>query len=109
MTPCWKTLLVDSYDGHIDRVYPIPCYHQAIAKMPLTLRLYSNERDDILRALQARIKTGGIVTIPIHAASTGGGTSFPVPLLVLGSVGILLVVAGLSRLVWRRLRPSSPS
>ena len=110
MAPCWKTLLVDSYDGRIDHVYPIPCYRQAVGHLPLTLQLYSSERDDILRALQRRIGPRPIIIGPQpHYASGGGGISLPIPLLVLGSVGVLLVLAGVSRVVWRRFKPSSSS
>jgi len=110
MAPCWKTLLIDSYDGRIDRVYPIRCYHQAIAHMPIVLQLYSSERDDIMRALQRALggKGPGPQIVGPNPASSGGG-SLPVPLLVLGSIAILLVVAGVAGAVWRRFRPASAS
>ena len=103
-------MLIDSYDGRIDHVYPIPCYHQAVAHLPIVLQLYSNERDDIMRALQ-RVVTGKGVgpTIggPLQVTTSGG--SLPIPLLVLGSIAALLVVAGVAGAVWRRFRPPSPS
>jgi hypothetical protein len=109
LAPCWKTLLADSYDGRIDHVYPIPCYHQAVAHLPLVLKIYSTERDDILRALQRAIagKGAGPTIISTHVA--GGGGSLPIPLIVLGSVAALLVVAGVAGVAWRRFRPSSHS
>ena len=107
---CWKTLLVDSYDGRIDHVYPISCYHQAIAHLPLTLQLYSTERDDIQRALQRVLAGKGAgqpIVGPLHVTTDGG--SLPIPLLVLGSIAVLLVVVGVAGAVWRRFRPSSRS
>ncbi len=73
MVPCWKTLLIDSYDGRIDHVYPIPCYHQAISHMPVVLSLYSSARDDILRALQHRLvpATHPVFVVP-HAEGGEG-------------------------------------
>jgi hypothetical protein len=113
MAPCWKTLLADSYDGRIDHVYPIPCYHQAIAHLPLVLKIYSSERDDILRALQRVVAGKGAgpprtdTIVGPHVASGVG--SLPIPLLILGSVAALLVFAGVAGAVWRRFRPSSGS
>jgi hypothetical protein len=108
---CWKTLLVDSYDGRIDHVYPIPCYHQAIAHLPPVLQLYSSERDDILRALQRAIAGPGAghTSVEPHVAAGTGSLPLPVPLLVLGSVAALLMLAGVAGAVWRRFRPSSRS
>jgi hypothetical protein len=109
VAPCWKTLLIDSYDGRIDHVYPIRCYHQAVAHLPIVLQLYSTERDDILRALQRAVAGKGAGPPIVGPQVTGGGGSLPIPLLVLGSIAVLLVVAGVAGLVWRRFRPSSRS
>jgi cobalamin biosynthesis Mg chelatase CobN len=49
--PCWKSLLTDWYDGSIDKVYPIPCYRQAVNHLPTDAQLYSSAKDDILRAM----------------------------------------------------------
>ena len=107
MVPCWKTLLVDSYDGRIDRVYPIRCYHQAIAHMPVSLSLYSNARDEILRALQHRLSPTGSGIAGPHVAAAGAA-ALPIPLLILGSLAVLLLGIGAVGAVWRRLRPPSP-
>jgi hypothetical protein len=109
VAPCWKTLLIDSYDGRIDHVYPIRCYHQAIAHLPIVLQLYSSERDDIQRALQRAVAGKGSGPAIIGPHASGGGGSLPIPLLVLGSIAILLVVAGVAGAVWRRFRPASSS
>ena len=109
MAPCWKTLLVDSYDGRIDHVYPIRCYHQAVAHLPVVLQLYSTERDDILRALQRAVTGKGAGGAIVQPHVTGAGGSLPIPLLVLGSIAVMLVVAGVAGTVWRRFRPSPRS
>ena len=101
-TPCWQKLLYDSYDGRIDHVYPIPCYHQAIAHLPIVVSVYSSTRDDILRALQRRLETTQNVIVGPHAA--GGTGSLPIPLLVLGSLAVVLMASGAAGLIWRRLQ-----
>jgi cobalamin biosynthesis Mg chelatase CobN len=188
--PCWKRLLNDWYDGHIDKVYPIACYHQAIAHLPTDVQVYSSARDDIQRALQRAIagskatptktttprtttartttartttasrphvttttetKTtaGGHTTTqkkvvttkkPTTTASTptttttatttttpgrkkkkgivgaidklnpGSANSFPLPLLILGALALLLILAGLGGMAWRRFQgpPGTP-
>jgi hypothetical protein len=130
--PCWKQLINDWYDGHIDHTYPIPCYRQAIAHLPRDVQNYSSARDDILRALQAAVakknnvsrtttngQTGTSTTTTTPTTTTkkkhtspiskairditpGGADSFPLPLLILGLLAILLVLAGLGGMAWRR-------
>jgi hypothetical protein len=130
--PCWKTLLNDWYDGHIDHTYPIPCYHQAISHLPRDVQNYSSAKDDILRALQVAIAngkptpttTGGTSSTPTTTTTTtttpkkhkspfgnairkltpGGADAFPLPLLILGLLAILLVLAGLGGMAWRRFQ-----
>src|ERR1700688_4795376 len=53
--PCWKRLMNDWYTGTIKHVYPISCYTEAIKNMPTDLQIYSSAKEDIQRALQARI------------------------------------------------------
>jgi hypothetical protein len=128
--PCWKTLLNDWYDGHIDKTYPIPCYHQAIAHLPTDIKLYSNAKEDIQRALAAAI-AGGTASTPtttsgsstattttsapppkphksspisnaIKKLTPGGADAFPLPLLILGVLALLLILAGIAGMIWRR-------
>ncbi len=54
-TPCWKALLNDWYDGHIDKTYAIPCYQEAIDHLPTDVSVYSSARDDIRAAENAAI------------------------------------------------------
>jgi hypothetical protein len=129
--PCWKVLLNDWYDGHIDHTYAIPCYHQAIAHLPRDVQNYSSAKDDILRALATAIKgnttpttttSTGATSTPTTTTTTttpkkhkkspfanaidklnpGGADSFPLPLLILGFLALLLVAAGAAGMVWRR-------
>jgi hypothetical protein len=128
--PCWKTLLNDWYDGHIDKTYPIPCYHQAIAHLPTDIKLYSNAKEDIQRALATAI-AGGTTSPPtttsggsstpttttttppkphkrspisnaIKKLTPGGADAFPLPLLILGFLALLLILAGIAGMIWRR-------
>ena len=144
-TPCWKLLLNDWYDGTISNVYPIPCYHQAIAHLPTDIKVYSSAADDINRALQAAIarqkqtkttvtavetnaktthpkttpkttptpakattttptttKKSGPVKQVLKDITPGGADSFPLPLLILGILAIVLVLAGVGGMLWRR-------
>ncbi len=48
--------MADWYDGTINNVYPLACYHQAIAHLPSDIAIYSSAKDDIPRALAAAIK-----------------------------------------------------
>ena len=128
--PCWKSLLNDWYDGHIDHTYPVPCYRQAISHLPRDVQNYSSAKDDILRALQAAIHppktptttstgttttaTTGTTTTPkkhrspvsnaIRKLTPGGADAFPLPLLILGLLALLLIAAGIAGMVWRRIQ-----
>jgi hypothetical protein len=53
--PCWKRLMNDWYGGTIKHVYPPACYTAAIKNLPTDLKIYSSAKEDIQRALQARI------------------------------------------------------
>ena len=134
-TPCWKLLLNDWYDGTINNVYPIPCYHQAVNHLPTDVQVYSSARDDILRALQQAVqkqktshhhittiqpgpatpgrttstettttkkKHKGPIGTALRVITPGGADSFPLPLLILGLLAILLVLAGVGGMIWRR-------
>jgi hypothetical protein len=69
--PCWKVLLNDWLDGRIDKLYPVSCYRAAIKHLPTDIDTYSSARDDILRALQARI--AGKSAPPNKDSQQGGG------------------------------------
>jgi hypothetical protein len=54
--PCWKQVISDWYDGRIDNVYPLHCYHEAIAHLPEDVQTYSSAKDEINRALLAALR-----------------------------------------------------
>jgi hypothetical protein len=69
--PCWKVLLNDWLDGRIDKLYPVICYRSAINHLPTDIETYSSARDDINRALLARI--AGKAAPPNKNDQGGGG------------------------------------
>jgi len=149
-TPCWKLLLLDWADnGRVDKVYPVACYHAAIAHLPKDIATYSDAKQDIERALQQAVTTHdkpgtavpytttttetkvettptgttttkqvAVVTTTQAPTTTSSGkgpvvkaidrinpsspTAFPLPLLILGALAILLVLAGLGGMLYRR-------
>jgi hypothetical protein len=49
---CGDAVIADWYgDGRVDKVFPLPCYQQAIRSLPVDVLDYSNAKQDILRAL----------------------------------------------------------
>ena len=71
---CARQVIDDWYDdGRVDRTYPLHCYDDAIEALPPDVRDYSSAKEDIQRALQARMRNE-----PAPAAtsdpSPGGGT-----------------------------------
>jgi cobalamin biosynthesis Mg chelatase CobN len=53
---CGKKVIDDWYDnGRVDGSYPLHCYDDAIDALPRDVRDYSSAKDDIERALQARM------------------------------------------------------
>lgn len=125
---CWKELVNDYWaDNRVDRTYPISCYREAMEKLPDDVQQYSDAQDDLRRALLAAIRderdSGGgysdpdrnlteVVATPDDGSGGDGfitqvldqlgpknADSIPVPLLVLGSLALLLMgAAGVSYL-----------
>ena len=124
---CWKELVNDYWaDNRVDRTYPISCYREAMEKLPQDVQEYSDAQDDLRRALLAAIidqrDSGGGFTgptasepepVPVEDDAASGGfltevidklgpknaDSIPVPLLVLGTIALLLIgAAGVSYL-----------
>ncbi len=125
--PCWKALINDWYDGRIDNVYPVHCYREALAHLPEDVQTYSSARDDINRALQARLAGGpgggrnggpgsnppstsgretgtGPVNDAIGSLGPKDATSVPIPLIVLAGVAFLLLAAGSVGFFARRMQ-----
>jgi hypothetical protein len=70
--PCWKVLLNDWLDGRIDKLYAVSCYRQAVNHLPTDIETYSSAREDILRALQARIAGKAAPPNSDNGNSSGG-------------------------------------
>lgn len=126
--PCWERVIDDWLDnGSIDGTYSSSCYKQALKHVPEDLRDYSNITDAISAALQGSLRPGGPAGTPgngsnnreegagndrtlqaappqsyyrraIDNLGTTSADSLPIPLLVLGGLGtvLLLSAAGLA-------------
>jgi len=73
--PCADQVIGDWYDdGRVNKIYPLACYRQAIAKLPPDIVDYSNAKEEIGRALafakQGKPDPGGADPTP---APTGTG------------------------------------
>ena len=131
---CGRQVIDDWYDnGRIDGTYAEHCYDDAIEILPRDVRDYSSAKEDIERALQAKLRgqpappartdpspDGGTSTDPNTTPPTkdppeGGGTdatppvgdsasSVPVPLLILAGLALLLVAGGSAGYVIRRFQ-----
>jgi hypothetical protein len=91
---CSSRLIADWQDGRIDRTYPVPCYRQALARLPEDVRVYSTATSDITRALHARLASSGRRSAAASTAGGGGGSGNITTLVVLAIAGMLLVAAG---------------
>jgi hypothetical protein len=116
--PCERRVLDDWVENErIDRVYPIPCYEDAIEAIPHDLRDYSNAADVIARALASALRvesasasdavatadaTAGAPKVEPGAAS--GLSALPLPLLLAGGVSLALLAAGAVGHLARRRR-----
>ena len=64
---CGAKVIDDWFDGRIDGTYPLHCYDDAIEQLPRDVRDYSSAKEDIERALQARLRGE---TTPPNTAET---------------------------------------
>lgn len=133
-TACGSAILGDWFDnGHVDLLYDLPCYGEAIDAVPSDLRDYTDAEEVIARALHAATRgtlargdvdpaptrvvwnqTGSVdATSPRRSpvdrtatatVDTSGSYSFPIPLLVLGGMSLTLLAAGALGYVSRRRR-----
>ena len=78
---CARQVIDDWYDdGRVDRTYPLHCYDDAIEALPPDVRDYSSAKEDIQRALQARMRGEAAppaTTDPSPGGSGGGTTTTP--------------------------------
>jgi hypothetical protein len=116
--PCWVTLLNDSYDGTISNIYPLKCYPQAIKHIPAVARIYGSVKEEILQAEHLALlnKLPPQTTTTVSSSNSGpcnflcrlvpgNPNSFPTPLIVLGLLAILLIIAGIAGMLWQRSHP----
>ena len=132
-TPCWKKVLNDWSNGRSIGAYPIHCYREAIQHLPEDLRDYSSATDDINAAMQAQIakrktrspqgiggsSNPGANTTPTGANAgpdrsayrraidnlgTSNADSLPIPLIVLGALGALLLASAAGLAGTKRIR-----
>lgn len=136
--PCWKQVINDWYDGRIDNVYPLHCYHEAIAHLPEDVQTYSSAKDEINRALLAALRhdrdgygggsagagigasasgpegpgggdaPGGVLSRLLEALGPSNAESIPLPLLVLAVIALLLLAAAAASLVAKRIQARRP-
>ncbi len=121
------------HGGQVHGSYPVYCYVEAIQKLPEDSKLYSSAPEDIRRAmlLAIRVERGGGPSGPAPGVSasgpTGGGSGtatggggflgsvfdtfapknangVPVPLIVLGAIALLLLLAGGGSVLARRVQ-----
>ena len=90
---CASRLIADWQDGRIDRTYPVPCYRQALARLPEDVRVYSTATSDITRALHSRLASSSAKRATASTSGGGGGGNIST-LVVLAIAGVLLVAAG---------------
>jgi hypothetical protein len=131
--PCWERVLDDWADnGRIDGVYSARCIEQARDHLPEDVRAYSDIEDKLDAELQEAGRTaqggsgsgsGGGTNRrvigepepdtgpkdegPIASVLGSGNTdadSIPLPLIILAALALLLMAAGASGLVARKLK-----
>ncbi len=72
---CAQQVIDDWFDdGRVDKIYPLPCYTQAIKSLPPDLLIYGNAEDEIGRALafakQGKPDPGGGGPTPTTTGAT---------------------------------------
>ena len=73
---CGRQVIDDWYDdGRVDRTYPLHCYDDAIEALPPDVRDYSSAKEDIQRALQARMRNEPPPAATTDPTPSGGGTT----------------------------------
>ena len=91
---CGHAVVGDWRDnGRIDRVYAPRCYREAVKELPEDVLVYSSAQNDINRALQTRIEKAAQTEA---ARDTSGTSTFKLPLLILGTLALLLLTAGIA-------------
>ena len=89
---CGDAVVADWRDnGRIDHIYAPGCYRAAVNDLPEDVLVYSSAQNDITRALQARVEKSA----PARAGAGASSTSpFKLPLLIVGTLALLVLTAG---------------
>ena len=104
---CWQRLVRDwSADASVDGRYPVACYREAIAKLPVDLQTYSSAPTDIEAALQARIleTPRPAAAPPAASAEAGRGPGFTLAVVALGVLALVGLLAAAGVVLRRRGR-----
>jgi len=130
---CGRQVIDDWYDdGRVDGTYALHCYDDAIEILPRDVSDYSSAKEDIERALQAKLRgepappattdpspddeepggsppgtppgTGGTDDPEVTPPLGDSASSVPIPLLILAGLALLLVAGGSAGYVIRRLQ-----
>jgi hypothetical protein len=128
---CAETVLNDWYDGALDSIYDPECYQEALQRLPEDVRVYTTAVDDISRAMRQQLAAEGEASTSKGSARSLSGVRKaqsrektrarvavgqvtearrpPLPLLLLGTVVLVLAAATAGTVVTRRVRrrPSS--
>lgn len=117
---CWRTVVNDWYrDGTIDKEYAPQCYRDALSHVTDQDRIYSDLPQQLDRGLASALrghKKGGVKSAR-HSSRTGGpiqkvlgelgpdrADAVPMPLMILGGLALILIAAGGTSAVLRRVR-----
>jgi hypothetical protein len=128
---CAETVLNDWYDGALDSIYDPECYQEALRRLPEDVRVYTTAVDDISRAMRQQLAAEGATGEPKGSARSLSGVRKtqsrgkadarvavgpvtearrpPLPLLLLGTLVLVLAAATVGTVITRRVRrrPSS--
>lgn len=126
---CGAAVINDWYvDGTIDKAYPARCYREALSRVPEQAKIYSDLPEQLDRGLRAALTRHGVLSTKTTITRTPAGhrasgpiqrvlgelgpdraDSIPIPLLILGSVALLLIAAGAASVIVRRLHGRRPN
>jgi hypothetical protein len=125
LADCGTTVINDYLDdGAISGTYSVACYQQALGEIPTDADIYTDIRASITAAM---VKAGGTpattdagsttdTTAAAPGSSTDGGVvgqalnsigpknadEVPVPVIILGALALLLILAGVGGLIVQR-------
>ena len=96
---CGAAVIDDWSKGGLDRTYSARCYREALAALPEDIRIYSSAPDDINQALAARVARSPQAVWKVAATRSAGSSAkrteasggLPAPLLLAGSLALVLL------------------